>query len=191
MTAEEDSYGRFVAMHRKYRRIIELVGKMFYPADSFRYREMVCDLTTYLWQVCCGLPDGTVFDNEEAWAYTVLHREAARLARAESDHQSHFYYEADLSEMVYDDGGDPIVRRMYRLIDRLGRDDRNIVMMYLDRVPVRQIAFGMGKNQRYIYRCIGKIIDELCRLNIVLGDDIDDDEAVIDKMVQCHEKEED
>ena len=191
MTAEENNYAQFLAMRSKYRRIIELLGKMFYPADISRYRDMVCDLTTYLWQVCCGLPAGTVFDNEEAWVYTVLHHEAARLARAESDYQSHFDYGADLSGVVYDDGVDPSVRRMYRLIDRLGRDDREIVMMYLDGVPVSQIASGRGKSTRYVYRWIEKIINELRRLNTTLGDDIDDDEAYIEVNVQCHEKKED
>lgn len=178
MTAEKDNYERFVAMLHKHRGTIELISKMFYPACDYSYREMVCDLTTFLWEVWCELPSDAVIYNERAWVYTLLYRKATNLMREEGRRQHHFDYDADLSEVVYDDGDDPLIRRMYRLIGRLDRKDRELVMMVIDRIPIRQIAHNKGKSPWNIYRRLEKIVGLLRQYNVVFDDE--DDEYIND-----------
>ena len=174
MAAEKDNYERFVAMLRKHRDTIELVGRVFYPTGDYNYLELVCDLTTFLWAVCNEMPTNAVIFNEKAWVYSLLYRKASNLVRNESRRQRHFEYEADLSEMVCDSGEDPRVRRMYRLIDRLALEDREIVLMYIDKVPVNRIALTKGKSPWAVYRIIEKAVNELRRLDAELDDDDDD-----------------
>ena len=68
---------------------------------------------------------------------------------------------------------DPLVKRLYRLIAMLGADDQKLIMRYIAKVPVRQIAKERRRSEMYVYRHIARICDELRRLDAVTEEDDD------------------
>ena len=177
MNEEEHDLRRITAMLRKHKGTIYRVAAMHCNCtqESYRYREMVCDLTTYLWEVYSGLPEGAVIFREQAWVFTILMRYAMMMARQEEQHQQRLEYDADLSHLADAADADPLVMRMYHLIDQLDPDDRDLVNMYLDKVPVWEIAAIRHTSMSYVYRRINMLVDKLRQLNKQLGDDWDDD----------------
>ena len=174
MSKEKYTFEQFTALVRKHEETINRLSAYFYMPNSYLFYEMRTFLTTYLWEVYSQLPTDVVIFNEKGWVFTILYRQAVKHARDERHYQSHLVYGADLSGYVDNDDADPRVTRLYHLIGRLDEEDRDIITMYLDRVPVAQIARTQGKSTIYIYRRIKKIVEILRRLNQDIGDDEDD-----------------
>lgn len=175
MSKENQIFEQFTALVRRHEETIKRVSAYFYMPNSYLFREMMTYLTSYLWEVYSQLPPDVVIFNERGWVFTILYRQAAKHARDERRYQSHLVYGADLSGCADNDGADPQVTRLYRLINKLGEEDREIIVMYLDKVPVQQMAAAMGRNAVYVYRHINKIVEILRRLNYDVGDDEDNE----------------
>lgn len=191
MNEEEHNLERITAMLRKHKDTICRVAAMHCKCtqESYRYRELVCTLTTFLWEVYEGLPEGTVIFREHAWVFAILQRHAMNLARNEERYQQRLVYDADLSNMSDADDTDPLVLRMYHLLDQLDPDDRDIMNMYLENVPVWEIAAIKHTNISKIYRRINKLVVKLRELNRQLGDDWDDDWSDNDSAKEENENE--
>lgn len=170
---EDHSYERFEALVAKHKKTISQVAVAFHSPGSYLFNELVCDLITHLWLVWRDMPTDLVVIRERKWIYTILYRHALNLTRNEMRHQQHYVYDADLSYLTDTDTGDPLVNRLYHLIAKLGDDDRDLIMRYIAKVPVRQLAKEQGKSERAIYQHIAKIRSELCRLDAVT-EDVDD-----------------
>ena len=164
---------QFTALIRKNEETIKRISASFHIPGTPQFREMMSDLTTYLWSVYSKMPPDIVIYKERQWVYTILYRKASNIVRNEKRHQSHLEYDFDFSNYSYSDEDQQLVSRMYRLINHLEQDDREIITMYLDKVPVRQIAIVKNKHVIYIYRRINKIIETLRCLN----EEIDDDDG--------------
>lgn len=167
------TFEQFAALVRKHEDTIKQVSAFFYMPNSYHFREMMTHLTTFLWQVYSQMPSDVVIFNEKRWIFTILYRQASNHAREDRLHNNRLVYGYDLSEYADAADVDPRVTRMYHLIDKLGEEDREIIIMYLDKVAIPQIAYAKGKSISYIYRRISKIRDELRRLNQLLDDDDD------------------
>ena len=75
-------------------------------------------------------------------------------------------YSADVSYMM--------PQRGLELIDMLDPDDRDLVLMYIDKKSTRQIADLLGIKPHNVRRRLAKIRDRLCHLNSTVDDDYDD-----------------
>ena len=170
MTSDEEHNKRIAALIRKHESTIRKVSALYYVLGSYSYNELVCNLTTYLWQVYNGLPAGTVIRDEHAWVFVILYRQARDLVRNESTYQRRMVYGANLSTVADSEGQSPEVSRLYRLVEELDEDERRIILMYIDKIPVKQIALQEGKDYRGTHRSIERIKKKLRKLNIVVED---------------------
>ena len=118
--------------------------------------------------------------------HKVLYHHALNLTRHEARYQQHNVYGADLTELADIDRGDPLVSRLYILIALLPADDRKLVMQYIAKTPVRQMAKERGMSLLSVYRRISRIIDELRRLNAVT--DVDEEFVDSDKLFDYKEE---
>lgn len=173
MSSVEDRFDCFKALVRKHEGTIRRISASFYPVGSYDYQELVCDLTTYLWQVFRQLPPDTVINDEHAWVFVILHSRALNLVRAEKGRRSQLVYDADLTSLVDDAVSPPYVGRLYRLIAQLDDEDREIILMYVDNVPIKQIALNKDMSYLKAYRRIVRIQNKLCELNSIIDDDDD------------------
>lgn len=183
MKAKDHSYERFVALVDKHRNTISQVAVAFYSPGSYLFRELVCDLITYLWLVCRDMPSDVVIFHERKWVYTLLYHHAVNLTRNEKRYQQHYVYGADLSCLTETDTGDPLANRLYHLIAKLGDEDRRLIMQYIAKVPLWQIAKERHWSVRSVHRHIAIICDKLRRLDAVTDeeDDIAMGDSPIDK----------
>ena len=62
-----------------------------------------------------------------------------------------------LCETIADDSGDELVNRLYELIDRLEDDERDMLNLYLDKVPQREIAVIYGMSEWAVNQKIHRI----------------------------------
>lgn len=171
MSAETDNIEFFTALVRRHEATIRKVAAAYYALESYSYRELVNDLTTYLWLVYRDLPSGTVIRDERAWVYVILYRRTRDLVRSEQTYQRKLVYGADLSKLA-DEGGQPAeVSRLYRLVSMLDQDDRELILMFIDRVPIKQIAAVRGVSLLSIYRRIAAIRNKLRRMDSEVEED--------------------
>ena len=163
---------------------ISQVAVAFYSPGSYLFHELTCDLITYLWLVWRDLPADVVIIHERQWVYTLLYRRALNLVRDERRYQQHYVYGADLSYLTDTDTGDPLANRLYHLIAKLGDDDRKLIMRYIAKVPVWQIAKELGESARSVHRHLSKIRDELRRLDAVTEeeDDMEEGDNICDNL---------
>ena len=147
---------------------------LFYSPDNHRYHDMVCDLSTYLWKVYCDIPPKLDYLAESAWVYTVIYHKALVLHRSECRRQSHMVYDVDLTNLADDKEHNYYTDRLYRLIDMLDGRDRDLVLMYLDKVPTSKMADFYGTTVITIRRRLKKICAKLRHLDSIVDDDNDD-----------------
>ena len=177
MISDEENNKRIAALVRKHEGTIRKVGAIYYVLDSYSYNELVCDLTTYLWQVYRELPAKTVIRDEHAWVFVILYRRARDLVRDEHTYQRRMVYGADLTAVADGGGQTPEISRLYRLVEELDEDERRIILMYLDKVPIKQIALQEGRDYLETQRLIARIKKKLCKLNITVEDRYDWEDA--------------
>lgn len=170
----EDRLDFFKALVREHEGTIRRICASFYPVGSYDYLGLACDLTTYLWRVCLDLPPDAVIRDEHAWVFKVLHHYALGMVRNESRRQQRLVYGADLTGVVDEVESDPLVDRLYRSINNLDDDDREIVLMYVDNVPIKQIALVKDMSYHRAYRRIAGILNKIRQINSTLDDDDDD-----------------
>ena len=174
MAIDSDRLEDFSAFVRKHETTIRRISGSFYPVDSYDYIQMVCDLSTYLWLAFRSLPSDVDIHDEHAWVFVILHHHALNLVRDENWRQERLVYDADLTDLADDVEPDPLVDRLYRLIAELDKDDKEIILMYVDNVPIKQIALNRGMSYLNAYRRIASIQNKLRRLNDIVDDNDDD-----------------
>ena len=180
LTNETYTHEHVMAVVRSHNVAIMSIAATYYVPGSFCFNAMVCDLTTYLWQVLASLPPGRNIDNEEAMVFTVLYRKAHKLSRDEKRHQSHLVYDVDLSNVAYDTDSDHLVNKMYYLIHHLDEKEQDMIALYLKYGNMMKMSKEMGVNYIKVVRLMSGIFDKLVQLNNTLGDDFDSD-AMLDE----------
>lgn len=187
MEVKDEKYKRFKTLIRRHMKTIIRVARVFYAPNSYLFHELVCDLITYLWQVYRKLKSDVVIVNEERWIHKVLYHYALNITRNEACYQQHYVYGADLTDLADTDTGNPLVSRLYLLIARLPAKDRKLVMQYIAKTPVEQMAEERGMSVMTIYRHLSRICDELRRMNAVM----EVDEEFVDSDVLFDYEEDD
>lgn len=165
MTERQDQQERFSTIVHRYENMVKNIGANFYHPDTYLFRQIVVDLTTYLWLVFRNLPPGAVIHNEKAWIYTILYRKALNLVRSEKRYQQHLVYGSDLTTLPDNGSQDPMVSRLYNAIDKLNDSDRELILMYIDQIPIKEIAIHYDKSQHHVRRRIEKIKKTLRNIN--------------------------
>ena len=82
-------------------------------------------------------------------------------ARHATDSQRFVPFDDDLSDNLTDEVHEEQVDTLYRLIDRLSDKDKEIVFLYLDQVPEKEIARVIGKSVPAVKQSIYRIKNKL------------------------------
>lgn len=167
----DDSLQQFATLARKHERTIRKISASYYVLDSYSYHELVNDLTTYLWLVYRDLPPETVIRDERAWVFVILSRRARDLVRKECTYQRRLVYGADLTGVADDSGTSSQISRLYRLIEELDKDEREDILMYIDKVSIKRLAAAKGLKYLDAYRRIASIEKKLSKLDKIVEDE--------------------
>lgn len=178
-----------MATVRKHKSTIMSIAAIFYRPGSYGFNAMVCDLSTYLWQVLASVPPKWNVDDEPGWVYTVLYRKAYKLSRDEHHYQSRLVYDVDLSNVAYGDHGDLLLEKMYYLICRLDEEEQEMITQYFKYGNMMKMSKAMGLGYLKVVRRMSDIRNKLVRLNNMLGDDFDS-EAMGDGGISAADDEE-
>lgn len=65
-----------------------------------------------------------------------------------------------------EDTTNPLVKRLYELIDHLDQDDKEFLDLYLGKKKIKYIAKTLGQSEQYVYRRLNEIKEKLRRLNM-------------------------
>lgn len=152
-------------MVRRYEYTLKRVAGYFYPQGGHQYNTLLCDLTTHLWDVLCKKPDDIQGQEEQAWVNAVLYNKARNLVRNAQLHYSHIEYREDLPELADESTENPLVTRLYELVERLDVEDKQLVMMYLDHTPFKEMSRILGKSEPTLLRRMKKIERLLAQMN--------------------------
>ena len=58
-----------------------------------------------------------------------------------------------------------LIERLYELVDRLSPPDKALLLLYLDRVPAREMGLALGITEAAVNHRIERIKDKLRTLN--------------------------
>ena len=99
----------------------------------------------------------------KTWVYRIAYNTAVDdyRARHATDSQRFVPFDDDLSDNLTDEVHEEQVDTLYRLIDRLSDKDKEIVFLYLDQVPEKEIARVIGKSVPAVKQSIYRIKNKL------------------------------
>lgn len=174
MASERNSPERFKKIVHKHTNTIKAIAANFYVPNTYQFNELVTDLTTHLWLLYRDvLPEKEIYA-ENALVYSVLRNKALNIVRNEQRYQKHFIYNIDLSELS--DNPDsldsldtpehhPDTEQFYRLITRLDEKDQEMIYMYLDGIPIKEIADLNNKSLLHTYQHLHYLRKKLRTMN--------------------------
>ena len=95
----------------------------------------------------------------------MLHNKANNLVRNAQTHYSHISYRANLPDQADESTENPLVTRLYELVEKLEEKDRQLVMLYLDSTPFKEMSMILGQSEQTLLRRMRKIKSTLIQLN--------------------------
>lgn len=122
------------------------------------YQEIVCCLWKYY-------PGYRGESKETTWAWRVAVNVARRSLRQKRNQPVIERLPDELCETLAEEPADPLVERLYELIDRLPPDDKTLLTYYLDGTPISDIATAMHCPKRSLERRISELKETLKRMN--------------------------
>lgn len=127
--------------------------------DDFRdlYQEIACTL----WE---SWPTFRGESNVNTWVVRI----ALNVAGQEIRKRKRLPQFVELDERIYDlladEATDLRYQPLYRLIDRLGEDDRKLLFLYLDRHPLREIAEITGLTEPAVKQRLYRLRQQLIEI---------------------------
>lgn len=155
----------YLDLVRRYENTLKRVARHFYPTEGHQYEVLLNDLASYLWEAFPNIPPHLNEQDERAWVYTMLHNKANNLVRNAQVHYSHIYYRANLPDLADESTENPLVTRLYELVEKLEEKDRQLVMLYLDSTPFKEMSMILGQSEPTLLRRMRKIKATLIQLN--------------------------
>lgn len=128
--------------------------------DSLRdaYQDIVCAL----WE---SWPTFRGESSEATWVYSVARNTACIEHRKRRRMPQFVELEESFYDTIADEAGDDRYKRLYYLIDRLpDAADRQLLMMYIDRLSSEEIALQTGMAPASVRRRIIRIKEKLIKL---------------------------
>lgn len=169
---------RFLAFFRRNEQTVYKVASHFYICNSYYFHDMVSRLVEHLWMVYSSHSADTDTLHEEQWVGMLLFRKALNIYRNNLRHENRFPVDSSVSvdclPSPHDDEK-PNIRQLYRLIARLDKEDRDLLYLYLDEVPIKEIAQIKGRSYLFVNRWLHRIEKKLIILNETEGDGDDND----------------
>lgn len=99
------------------------------------------------------------------WIYRVALNTAVNRARSARREHLTTGLDESICNNLAESADNELVERLYELIDRLEADDKKLIYLYLDSVPIRQIAHIVGRPTSTVKKHLKRIKQELIKLN--------------------------
>lgn len=122
------------------------------------YQDIVCNL----WQ---AWPSFRHESKENTWVYRVALNTAVAQLRKRSRTTSFVLLTDEMVATLTDLKHEELVESLYRLIDLLGKADKSLILLYLDKIPYDQIAEIVGISETAARKRVERIKQKLVILN--------------------------
>ena len=152
----------FEQVMEQYGHLLYSLCAFYFPREVFLRDDLYYDILARVWS---GLPSFRRSSSLGTWVYSVASHVAGdhlrRLARLPVTRPLR---PSDL-EVPCDDGDDLLLDELYRLVDRLPLRDRQLVGLYLQDIPQREIAEALGITVTNVSSRIDRIKKKLRKMH--------------------------
>jgi RNA polymerase sigma-70 factor (ECF subfamily) len=152
----------FLEMLRRCDSTIFKVCLMFTDRDPENIKNMYQDIVCTLWE---SWPSFKGQSKENTWVYRVAFNTAVSQVRRRSISPMFTQLDDDTYNNLAEESQNSIIERLYELIDRLSPDEKTIILLYLDRVPAREMGTTLGISEAAVNHRIERIKNKLKYLN--------------------------
>lgn len=148
----------FLDVLRQCDRTILKVCYMYTDRSPENIKDMYQDIVCSLWE---SWPRFKRKSNENTWVYRV----AFYTAISKKRHRSVSPMFSPLDDKIYntlaEENQNSMVEWLYEHIDRLSNEEKNIILLYIDKVPAREIGLTLNLSEESINHRVRQIKDKL------------------------------
>ncbi len=152
----------FMEMLRRSDSTIFKICLMFTDRDPENVKDMYQDIVCSLWE---SWPRFRQQCKENTWVYRIAFNTAVSQLR----HRSLSPMFTRLDDVTYnylaEESQNSLVERLYELIDRLSPNEKSILLLYLDRIPAREMGMALGITEAAVNHRIERIKNKFRTLN--------------------------
>jgi len=165
----------FEQFFRRNETTLRKVAGHFYRFGTYSYHALFATLVEHLWNLYRALPEDETIDHESQWVGVVMFRRALNCYRDSLNSRRRLPIDTgvDITALPDIDDANPYIPRLYELLAHLDDDDRDFIYLYLDRIPLRDIARMQRTSYLAANRRLHRIERKLKRLDETLPDETD------------------
>ena len=152
----------FIEMLARCERTLFKVCLFYTDRQPDNVRDMYQDIVCNLWQ---AWPNFRHESKENTWVYRVALNTAVAKLRKRSRTPSFVLLTDEMVATLTDLKHEELVESLYRLIDLLGKADKSLILLYLDKIPYDQIAEIVGISEAAARKRVERIKQKLVILN--------------------------
>ena len=155
---EED----FLRMVNENRWLIQSVCTIGSRRNGLSVEDLIQEVVSRMWE---AWPKYRGHSSPATWVYAVARNVTSNISRRRllsielrPVEELHNYSESDDSDAMLTD-------RLYGLIDRLGQEEKDLILRYIAREPQAEIATSLGITEDAVNRRVRRVKDKLRMLN--------------------------
>ncbi|MBR4738447.1 MAG: sigma-70 family RNA polymerase sigma factor [Bacteroidales bacterium] len=157
-----DHEREFMAMLRSVEGTITRVCLYFAGRDTEVFKELYDWIVSELWR---SYPYFQRTSGVNTWVYRLAVNTAMRHMRRRYRRPHLVAFSPRLADSLADTQQDELVTRLYELIGCLPADDQKLLFLYLDKVPLRNIAEVMHTNENTVKQRLKRLKHKLKIMN--------------------------
>ena len=161
-TDEQQLQKEFVWMLHRNERVLYKLCYRYTDQSHLQVKELYQDMVFHLWK---GFSSFRGKGKELTWVYRVAYNTACQYCRNRNGRPQIVELDKDICDTLADTDADPLITRLYELIDKLQPDDKELLYMYLDRVPIKKMAATYKCTPRTILNRLHNIKQYLKEIN--------------------------
>lgn len=142
--------------------IIVKVCLMFADSGSNAFDDLYQEIVSNLWEGYSGFRGASA---ESTWVYMVALNTACMVRRKQKCRPRLVQLDPLLSETLAEEPPNPLVQRLYDLVEQLPPGDKKVAHMYLSDVPIHEMAKTLGCSRRTVDNRIRRVKQKLKELN--------------------------
>ena len=146
-TDDQQIQKEFTLMLHRNNAVLYKMCYRFTDRSYSQINELYQDMTFQLWK---GFSSFRGRSREQTWVYQVAYNTACQYQRDRKGRPQIVELNKDLCDTLAETDADPLITRLYELIDKLQPDDKELMYMYLDRVQIKKMAA--------IFKCMPRTI---------------------------------
>lgn len=135
---------------------------MFTDRDPENVKDMYQDIVCSLWE---SWPNFRGQSKENTWVYSIAFNTAVSQVRHRSLSPMFTRLDDETYSRLAEESQNSLVERLYEFIDCLSPDEKTILLLYLDRVPAREMGLTLGITEAAVNHRIERIKNKLKNLN--------------------------